>query len=275
MFDLDYPELSDETFHKLTDLLFKKSGITLREHKKYLLIHRISKFVGLNKLFLNFEEYYAALLNDKSGNLLIEFVNTLTTNFSYFFREEIHFEIMKKYLIENYKKESYIRLWSAACSTGEEPYSMAISCKQSIPDLDRLDIKILATDISTKVLRIASEGVYHYTKVKGHIEDSELKSFFNFDKDNNSFIVKNNLREIVSFRYLNLLSQYPFKKNFDIVFLRNVLIYFDNKEKEIVLNRLYDYIKPDGYLILGLSESMVGINQRFIPVKNSIYQKKE
>ena len=272
--ELDYPELSDDVFHKLTDLLFKKSGITLRDHKKYLLIHRISKFVGKNKRFESFNDYYKALINDKSGNLTVEFVNTLTTNFSYFFREEIHFDILKKYLTENYKKESYIRLWSAACSTGEEPYSIAISCLQSIPELNRLDLKILATDISTKVLSIAEEGLYHYTKVRGHIEDRELKTFFNFKRENNSFIVKKSVKDLVSFRYLNLLSSYPFKKNFDVVFLRNVLIYFDNNEKQIAINKLYDYIKPDGYLILGLSESMVGINHRFVPLKNSVYQKK-
>lgn len=270
---LGYQELTDSLFDKFRGLLFTESGITLKDYKKYLLINRLSKFVGDDRPFKSFEDYYSALLEDKSGNHMVEFVNALTTNYSFFFREEIHFNHLKSYLAENGRSEPYIRLWSAACSTGEEPYSMAISCQQALSNLHGLDIKILATDISTKVLNIASNANYHYTKVRGHIEDRELKSFFNLDRSTNSFCVKPELRNLITFRHLNLLDDYPFQKNFDVVFLRNVLIYFDNREKEIVINKIYDHVKPGGFLILGLSESLVGVKHPFHSLKNSIHQK--
>ena len=271
MINLDEVELTDAQFRKLADLLFKLSGITLKEHKKYLLINRLSKFVGAGKDFTNFEDYYNALNEDKSGKLMINFVNVLTTNFSYFFREEVHFDFFKKYILDNYKKEHYLRFWSAACSTGEEPYSLSIALTQSLPPGAYRDVKILATDISTRVLEFAQKGVFHYTKVRGHVEDKDLRTYFIFDKNNKDFIVKDHIKNNISFRYLNLLDNYPFKKQFDIVFLRNVLIYFDNKEKEFIINKIAEYLKPNGYLILGLSESLVGIKHKLNGMKNSIY----
>jgi chemotaxis protein methyltransferase CheR len=270
----DYPQLSDEVFKKFTDLLFKNSGITLKEHKKYLLIHRLSKYVGPNKEFKSFDEYYDALIVDKSGKVMENFVNTLTTNWSFFFREPVHFDFLKNHLKEVAAKENYIRIWSAACSTGEEPYSMSISAFQSLKTPYQYDLKILASDISTRVLKLAGEGRYHYTKVRGHIEEAELRSYFDFDRENNDFIVKPQIKNLISFRYLNLLEHYPFNKKFDVVFLRNVLIYFDNKEKEYVINKIHEHLKPGGILILGLSESLVGIRHKLNSIKNSIYQNK-
>lgn len=267
-------DLSDDTFHKLSNLLYQESGINLKDYKKYLVINRLSKYVGDRGDFDNFEDYYEALKNDKSGDLMINFVNALTTNYSYFFRDEIHFDLLKQYLQSHGSSEPYIRIWSAACSTGEEPYTMAISCLQSLPNIRNMDIKILATDVSTKVLELAKEGSYHYSKVKGHIEEKELRSFFTFNRENNHFIVQDKLKEMIAFRYMNLFDNYPFTKSFDIVFLRNVLIYFDKKEKEIVVNKVSETIKPGGYLILGLSETLVEVNHTLLATKNSIYQKK-
>lgn len=272
--ELNYPQLSDLTFKKLSDLLFKNSGITLKDHKKYLLIHRLSKYVGPGKQFPDFEVYYKTLEADKSGNLMTDFLNALTTNWTFFFREEVHFDFLREVLQERVKTEPYIRLWSAASSTGEESYSMAITIWRALKSLQGTDIKILATDISQRVLNFAKEGKYHYTKVRGHLQDHELKSYFRFDRENNDFVVLPRVKDLISFRYLNLMEQYPFKKQFDVVFLRNVLIYFDNREKEIVINKIQDFIKPDGYLITGMSESLVGINHPFKIVKNSIYRKK-
>jgi chemotaxis protein methyltransferase CheR len=274
MREFGYPDISDALFKQMTGLLFQESGITLREGKKYLFLNRLSKVVGEDKTFTNFEDYYQALLGDKSKKLLSEFINLLTTNFSFFFREDLHFNFLKQYLRENAKKEPYIRFWSAASSTGEEAYSIAISCLQTLGSPIHGDLKILASDISTRVLERARNGNYHYTQVRGHIEDNELKKFFDFDKDSNDFLVKDEIKRMVAFRYLNLIEFYPFKKNFDIVFLRNVLIYFGDREREIVINKIYDYVKPGGYLILGLSESLAGIRNPFQSMKNSIYQKK-
>ncbi len=275
MDEMSYINLPDNLFKKMTLLLFKESGITLREHKKYLFINRLSRFVGDDKEFKNFEEYYQALVHDYSGRMVSDFINMLTTNYSYFFREELHFNLLKNYLINHYLKESYIRLWSAGCSTGEEPYSMAMVCARSIPDYQNTDIKILATDISTKVLKFAEEGIYKLSKIKDIIDEKDLKVFFNIDRNNDNCKVKKQIKELIAFRYLNIMERYPFKKDFDMVFLRNVLIYFDNREKEIILNKIYDHIKLGGFLVLGLSESMVGIPHKFESMKNSIFKKKD
>lgn len=271
--DLGYPNLSKDLYRKMSELLYKSTGINLKEHKHYLMVHRLSKFVGPGKAFVDFESYYEALQNDKTGNLIIDFMNVLTTNWTFFFREPLHFDFLRDYLKKNADSEDYIRIWSAACSSGEEPYSMSIAATQAMSNPAVKDFKILATDISTKVLNFAKAGRYHYTKIRGHLEDSQLKTYFDFDKLSNDFVVAKHIKDLITFGYLNLLEPYPFNKMFDIVFLRNVLIYFDNKEKEIVVNKIANYIKPGGYLITGLSESLVGITHHLTMQKNSIYQK--
>lgn len=272
--DLGYPALSMQLYRKMSDLLYRSTGITLKENKMYLMVHRLSKFVGPEKRYKSFEEYYDALLADRSGDMMVDFMNVLTTNWTFFFREELHFDFLRSYLRERAASEPYVRIWSAACSSGEEPYSMSIAALQSLDRSKQTDFKILATDISTKMLNFAKEGRYHYTKIRGHIEDKELKTYFDFDREKNDFVVRQNVRDPISFRYLNLLEPYPFNKEFDIVFLRNVLIYFDNKEKSVVVNKIAQYLKPGGFIITGLSESLVGTDHNLVMMKNSIYQKK-
>jgi len=266
--------LTDSLFKKFVEYFYKLTGISIKDYKKYLLESRLLKFVGPEKKFRDFETYYKALISDKQGELVREFINTLTTNWTFFFREEVHFNFLKNYLKEKINIEPYIRLWSAGCSTGEEAYSMAICCFEVLNNPFLYDLKILATDISLDVLKVAYQGVYHYNRMlKGSIEDRILKKYFIFDKENKDFIVKDEVKSLVSFRYLNLMDDYPFKKKFDVVFLRNVLIYFDNNEKEYILSKIFPYVKDGGYVILGLSESLVGISHPFKMLKNSIYQK--
>jgi chemotaxis protein methyltransferase CheR len=264
--------LTNTAFKNLIDLFYKNTGIRLEDHKKYLLINRLDKFVGVDKTFLTFEDYYKALIKDKTGNLIREFVNRLTTNYSFFFREEVHFRFLKYYFLSRIKDKKYIRIWSAGCSTGEEPYSIAILARNTISNLDEIDFKILATDISTRVLEVAKRGIYDLSKINNK---SYVHNFLYYFKkyDDGNIEVKEEIKKYIVFNYLNLLSGYPFKKQFDIVFLRNVLIYFNNKEKEIILNKIYNYIKPDGYLILGLSESLLGVNTDFKTIKYSIFKK--
>jgi len=273
MRNLEYPFLSDGTFKDLTDLFFSETGVTLKNNKKYLVVHRLSRFVGPDKPYPTFESYYTAIKNDKTKDLLTGLVNSLTTNFSYFFRENVHFNFLKKYLIENMAKEQYIRLWSAACSTGEEAYSMAITCLHTLQNIKSLDLKILATDVSTNVLNKAKEGIYHHSRIKNQVNDMDLRSFFKFNMESKSFIVNRDVRDLVAFRYLNLFDPYPFKKLFDVIFLRNVLIYFDHREKQSIINKIFDYLKPNGYLIIGLSETLIGIDSPYKSLSNSIYRK--
>jgi chemotaxis protein methyltransferase CheR len=236
--------------------------------------YRLTKLVGDDRPFKDYESLYRALVKGEDPQLRLQFINLLTTNYTYFFREDYHFHFLREYILKNINKTPYMRFWSAACSSGEEAYSMAISCYEVLGnDLKNHDIKILATDISLNVLNYAINGEYHYSKIRGNIEDNLLKKYFYFNKDKKSFTVKEHLKDLVKVRYLNLMDNYPFTKKFDIVFLRNVLIYFDNQEKEIILSKIYDYIKPDGYVILGLSESLVGIRHKYQALHHSIYKK--
>jgi chemotaxis protein methyltransferase CheR len=272
---VDEAKLSDNTFNKIADYFYKHTGILLKVQKKYLVENRLERYIGKDNRFKSFEDFYKALIEDRTGEIKSLLFQSLTTNWTFFFRENIHFDFLKKYLIKNYDKEPYIRIWSAGCSTGEEAYSAAITCYETVPDIKSYDLKILATDISLKVINYGIDGVYHYSKIKNNIPDNLLKKYFIFDKENKSFKVKDQIKELVHFRYLNLMEEkYPFKKKFDIVFLRNVLIYFDRKEKEYILSKIYEYIKENGYLILGMSESLVDVKHPFKILKNSIYSKK-
>lgn len=261
--------LSDATFKKIAQYLYEKTGITLKDYKKYLVINRLSKFVGHDKEYKTYEEFYEKLVKDTTGEIFTIFTNSLTTNFSFFFREPESFKFLGSFLKERDKKEDYIRLWSAASSTGEEGYSMAITSMYALPDINRIDFKILGTDISSKVLHAAEEGVYKLSKIEGHIPKNDLNRFF--IKNGDEMTVKQELKKLIAYRYLNLLETYPFKRKFDVVFLRNVLIYFDDFKKQKIINQVAQYIKPDGALVLGLSESLVGIKHPFKQGKNSIY----
>jgi|YNPMSStandDraft_1061717.scaffolds.fasta_scaffold15089_2 chemotaxis protein methyltransferase CheR len=271
---VDEAKLSDNTFNKIADYFYKHTGILLKVQKKYLVENRLERYIGKDNRFKSFEDFYKALIEDRIGEIKSLLIQALTTNWTFFFRENIHFDFLKQYLIKNCDKETYLRIWSAGCSTGEEAYSAAITSYETLPNINSYDLKILATDISMKVLHQAISGVYHYSKIKNNIPDNLLKKYFIFDKENKSFIVKENIKNLVYFRYLNLMNKFPFQKKFDIVFLRNVLIYFDRNEKEYILYKIYDYIKENGYLILGMSESLVDVKHPFKILKNSIYSKK-
>jgi len=258
-------------FDQFRNLFYEKSGIFLKDHKIYLIENRLQKYV--NKYCDgNFEEYYSLLRDNPEKSILTEFVNALTTNYSYFFRDPIHFDFLKFYLNHKFN-DDYLRIWSAACSTGQEPYSAGIILDKNLAKIPT-DSKILATDISTRVLEEAKKGIYQAEKVENYIDKSDFKYYFEHLPDR-KVVVRNNVKRHITFGKLNLLGNYPFKKNFDIIFLRNVLIYFDKEEKEVIINKLYNYVKPGGYLILGLSETLTEIKSNFRNKKYSIYKREK
>jgi len=263
--------LSDKLFKKFSDFFFEKTGIKLKDYKKYLIINRLAKFVGVDNEFKDYEELYEALKSDNSPELVVKFINAITTNFSFFFRERIHFDFLAHFFKNIYKPSNYLRIWSAACSTGEEAYSIAMTALDNLALSEITKLKILGTDISTKVIDTARKGVYDYEKIENHLDNRLITNYFL--KDGNNLVIKDFIKSFVEFKYLNLMNHYPFTKEFDVVFLRNVLIYFDNKEKEHIINNIYPYIKKGGYLIIGLSESTVGIKHNFKSLKYSIYKK--
>lgn len=263
-------DLSDALFERISHLLLTKTGIGLKNYKKYLLVSRLNQVVGPGKRFGRFEDYYEALSTDP--DLLQEFINALTTNYSYFFRDPVHFEVMEQYLRETAPDEPYLRFWSAASSTGEEAFSMAITLARHQGFLPT-DRRILATDISTKVLAQAEQGSYSAEAVLRHVEPRDQTRFFTAADGGKRFQVKDELRAMVDFRQLNLQSSYPFRKKMDIIFLRNVMIYFGPREKAQILDKVYEHLKPGGLLFLGLSESLAGLTHRFVTYRNSVHQK--
>ncbi len=266
--------ISDDLFLKFKDLLYRKAGLKLGQHKKYLLEYRLSKYIGEQTGYYNYEQFYKALLKD--NDVLNIFLEEMTTNYTYFFREYIHFKFLYYYLLNKGYEQPYINIWSCGCASGEEPYSIAMVLR----DIQNLELcnktKILATDISEKVLYKAISGIYNKRSIEENSEINLIKNYskyLKYNKTDDAYLVKDEIKKFITFRILNLVDDYPFKKKFDIVFLRNVLIYFDNNVKEKILNKIYEFIKPQGYLIISLSESLVGIKHKFIQKKYSIYQK--
>ncbi|MDP1615161.1 MAG: protein-glutamate O-methyltransferase CheR, partial [Methylococcales bacterium] len=235
---------------------------------------RLSK--RLRKLGLsNFKEY-CQYLNEHPDQEFTEFINAITTNLTAFFRENHHFDYLRdvvipELLIRN-KSTQKIRVWSAGCSTGEEPYSIAITLLENVPA--NWDIKILATDLDTAVLRAAAEGIYAEERVNG-IPEERLKRWFMRGRSSQHGQVKVNpqLQKIISFKQLNLMQEWPMKGHFDFIFCRNVLIYFDRETKIMLAKRYAQILANRSWLFIGHSESLNQLSTELELVACTSYRK--
>jgi chemotaxis protein methyltransferase CheR len=267
-------ELNDRDFEKFRDLVYAEAGIKLSDLKKALLQARLSR--RLRALGIkSYTEYYTYLM-DNYENEKIEFINSLTTNKTDFFRENRHFEFMKEIVLPAYEGKNEIKIWSAGCSTGEEPYTIAMTMNDYYSGIKKAqNFKILATDIDTRVLESAREGVYKWETVD-EIPLPTLKKYFSRGKGENQgvFKIKDILKKNIYFRRLNLLDQvYPMKGQFDIIFCRNVIIYFDKDTQRRLFAKFASHLAEDGYLFIGHSENISGITDRFRLIGSTIYQK--
>ncbi|MGB1800082.1 MAG: CheR family methyltransferase [Gammaproteobacteria bacterium] len=269
-------EFTDKHFKWFVKLVFEKTGITLAEQKRDLVYGRLAR--RLRKLKLSSFDEYCKLLSNNPEDEMVDFVNSITTNLTSFYREAHHFEYLNKtaltYLREKRKSEKRIRIWSAGCSTGEEPYSIAMTVRESFPDINDWDIKILATDIDTNVLAKASAGVYQKDKMTG-ISKERLKKWFMKPASKNSQDVKVNpkIRELITFKQLNLMETWPMKGQFDVLFCRNVVIYFNKDTQRVLFDRFANVLKEDSYMFLGHSESLYKVSDRFNLLGKTIHQK--
>jgi chemotaxis protein methyltransferase CheR len=267
--------MSDEIFGLFQNLIYTTAGIRLSSQKKGLLSSRLLrrlKKLGIDSL----HEYYRRVKDDNDE--LVEMLNCISTNTTHFFREAHHFEYLKNKimpeLLKTRSSEKALRIWSAGCSTGEEPYSIAITVCEALGDMHGWDIKILATDISTKVLDAAQRGIYEYEAVSDMSEDIVHRYFLKGTGENIGKIkVKDFLKDMIRFRRLNLKDgTYPFKRKVDVIFCRNVMIYFDEDMKQHVLSMFHRHLSDSGYLFLGHSETMLG-SSGFKPVFITVYKK--
>jgi chemotaxis protein methyltransferase CheR len=262
--------LTPGQFKQYSAFLYAKTGINLPDHKLYLAEARLAKFVGPGKPFTNHRDFFLALQAAPQGDWMELFINALTTNFSYFFRDPVHFDALAWYARERGPTSSALRFWSAASSTGEEAYSMAITLLRHREVLPA-DTKILATDISTRVLEVAAGARYPDEAIAKSVPPAEVSRWFT--NVEGEWEVKPEVRSRVAFRHLNLKDPFPIQRPMDIVFLRNVLIYFDKASKEDVVNRIEKVLRPGGLLIVGMSESLVELRHPYRMLRNSLYQK--
>ncbi len=277
----DTVRISDAEFHMIADFVYREFGIRFADQKKSLVEGRLSK-VWKEGEYRSIRSYLDDVKNDRSGRKLQEMMNRLTTNHSYFFRENQ----LLTYFSQNggfqslgfmpHQANPDIRIWSAGCSEGQEPYSIAITLLEYFgSNLKPLNPLILATDISERALMKAVNGIY----TKSEIDENVNKLFLNhyFDSiDRDRFQVKKPIRDMILFRRFNLNNEvYPFKNQFDIIYCRNVMIYFDSESKEKIISKFYRYAKPGGYLVIGCSESLNNLKHPFKQVAGSIYRKIE
>ena len=265
--------LSDNEFKDLCALVFEYTGIKIKEEKKALAFTRFSKRLKTLKLS-SFNEYYQYVINNDSE--IESFTNAITTNLTSFFRESHHFTFLSEKVVPNLlaKGQKKIRIWSAGCSTGEEPYSIAISLLETIPKIKNLDVKILATDIDTQVLSKAKAGTYQIADLE-QFADTVKSTWYKKIKGSNSIEISPNIKEMISFKKLNLISnQWPMHGPFDVIFCRNVIIYFDKDTQKKLISRFARLQYPSAYLFSGHSESLQTVSDKYKHVGRTTYKLK-
>ncbi len=268
--------MEQAVFNNFRKLVYDKSGIDLKEGKKAMVSARIGK--RLRSLRLADEsEYLDYLINDKLGTEIVELLNVISTNVTHFYRESAHFDFFDNAVKAwSEKGQTKFRFWSAACSSGEEPYTMAISFMQALRAVvSKCDMKILATDISTKVLEHARNGIYHKQQLEPVPQDLVKRYFQPMRKiEPDAYKVKDILRSSISFKRLNLNEPpFPMKGPFDIIFCRNVMIYFDKQTKQRLVTNMLDLLKKGGYLIIAHAETLSGIAGKYEQVASAVYRK--
>ena len=270
-------DFTDNDFNYISNLINEHAGIRLISTKRELVYARLSK--RLRALGINTFREYCDLLRDGDVQELIHCINAITTNVTTFFREIHHFEFLEKTvlpaLIEQKGRTPMprLRIWSAGCSSGEEPYSIEIVMREQTA-LQRWDVKVLATDLDTHILERANKGHYDIKQLE-KVSPERCKRWFRVGTGNNTNLVSvvPELRERIRFRQLNLKDEWPMRGPFDAIFCRNVVIYFDKEMQKKLFNRFADMLTPNGYLFIGHSESLFGISDRFKVAGRTIYRK--
>jgi chemotaxis protein methyltransferase CheR len=271
-------DLTDTDFRKISRLVYDQCGIHLQEGKKELVRARLGKRMRLGR-FHSFREYLQYVIEDSSGEELVHLLDSISTNFTFFFREEKHFHFLRSEFVpalaaSRPDRDRKIRFWSAGCSSGEESYSLAITLLEGLENSPGWDIDILGTDLSTKVLKAAAAGIYSQERIRSLPQALVKKYFLKGNRQWKDHVkVKDRVRRHVRFARLNLTEPFHFKKSFDGILCRNVMIYFDKKTQASLVNRLYDCLETGGVLLIGHSESLTGITHPFQYVRPTIYRK--
>ena len=262
-------------FRKLADYIKANYGINLKDEKQSLVTGRLHNVLIQNN-FSNFSEYFEHVVSDKTGEAVVTLIDKITTNHTFFMREADHFFYFRDkvlpYLVGAIREKD-LRIWSAGCSSGEEPYTLAMIIDEFFgKEKMWWDSKVLATDISGKVLEEAAKGTYGSEKTAPLPSAWKLNYFKKLD--NGESILTDKIRNEVVYRKFNLMDPvFPFKKKFHVIFCRNVMIYFDDRTKWELVNKFYDLTEPGGYLFIGHSESLNREETKFKYILPSVYRK--
>lgn len=269
--------LSDASFQFLRKLILEQAGISLADHKRSMIFRRLWKRVAARG-FRDFDAYCQFLAGPQGESEFEIVVNALTTNKTDFFREGHHFRHLAETALPavmgpGTARASRLRIWSAGCSTGQEPYSIAMTLVRALPDLARLDARILATDIDSSVISKAEAGLY--AEAEAEAIPAPLRSQFLQPAGTQPglLLIKPQLQSLISFRRLNLHDPWPMKGPFEAIFCRNVVIYFEKQAQLRLFHRFADILAPGGFLYIGHSESLFRVAERFNCVGQSIYRK--
>ncbi len=273
-------DFSEADFRSFVQLAYEHAGIALADTKRNLVYSRLSRRVRALGL-KSFKQYREHLARDDNDGEIENFINSISTNLTKFFRESHHFDHFRTHVAGAFARSTHgssarrLRIWSAGCSTGEEPYTIAVVLRKEIPDILRHDARILATDIDTDVLTKAARGAYPQDSIE-QIPKAYLPFFLETDgKDHGKsvVVVQRDVRSLIAFRRLNLMEAWPFKGQFDAIFCRNVMIYFDGPTKANLIERFAQQIKPGGWLYIGHSESLTGAHPGLKLMGRTIYRR--
>jgi len=265
-------KLTASEFRQFSDLAYQRFGLDLKRSKEALVAARLGK--KLRQLgFQTFAEYHRHVLADATGEALIELIDALTTNHTSFLRERAHFEFLARAANDEFRSVSTLRIWSAACSSGEEPYSIAMCLAEALSKSSSREFRIRATDISTRVLATAARGVYPAARFE-EVPDAWRRAYLlrGQGESQGFYKVKPQLAQRIEFERLNLIEPFPQKGLFHVIFCRNVMMYFDKATQQDIVRRLGACIERGGYLFVGHSESLTGIQHALEYVRPATYR---
>ena len=267
-------KLGEREFELFSKLIYEKTGIFLKPEKRELLNARLAK--RLRALGLSsFRDYYDLVVNDPGGNELVQLIDAVSTNFTSFFREPAHFDLLRETILPAMAGRRPLRFWSAACSSGEEPYTLAMVVDDFFRRQgERADFIVQATDISTRVLAMAEKGVYPEERVRT-VPQELLRRYFQKGVGRSAGLVrvKDELKRFVRFSRFNLMEQFRWQEPFEVIFCRNVMIYFNRETQERLVGKFYRALAPGGYLIIGHSESISRLRHDFVQVGATAYRR--
>lgn len=266
-------ELDQRQFQEISQIVYQQCGISLKSGKEALVRARLMKRLRALKI-ASVRDYMKLISSEKGKTEIGILIDVMTTNKTSFFRESAHFDYLAQEILPDLNQRR-LRFWSAACSSGEEPYTMAMVLRENIRDIDRKDVLILSTDISNEMIAIAQQGLYSQERMAG-IPRPLIPKYFEriVDGSGKRYRVGPELRKLIRLAPLNLMQPWPMKGPFNVIFCRNVMIYFDRPTQQRLINRFWDLLEPGGFLFVGHSEGLSGIRHEFQYMKPATYRKR-